>query len=58
MAGLRGEAVVAGFVERRPQRHFGGTPLLTLEQWADLAADALADAGIAGRRPGRPEASH
>ena len=46
MAGLRGEAVVAGFVERRPQRHFGGTPLLTLEQWADLAADALADAGI------------
>jgi len=46
MAGLRGDAVVAGFVERRPQRHFDGTPLLGLEQWADLAADALADAGI------------
>ena len=45
-AGLRGDAVVAGFVERRPERKFTGTPRLGLEQWADLAADALADAGI------------
>ena len=44
--GLRGDAVVAGFVERKPERHFTGTPRLGLEQWADLAADALADAGI------------
>jgi acetyl-CoA C-acetyltransferase len=45
--GLRGEAVVAGFVERKSERRFTGTPRLGLEQWADLAADALADAGIA-----------
>ncbi|HZQ57965.1 MAG TPA: thiolase family protein [Acidimicrobiales bacterium] len=45
--GLRGDAVVAGFVERRAERRFTGTPRLGLEQWADLAADVLADAGIA-----------
>ena len=45
--GLRGDAVVAGFVERKPERRFTGTPRFGLEQWADLAADALADAGIA-----------
>jgi len=44
--GLRGDAVIAGFVERKPERHFSGTPRLGLEQWSDLAADALADAGI------------
>jgi acetyl-CoA C-acetyltransferase len=44
--GLTGGAVVAGFVERKAERHFTGTPRLGLEQWADLAADALADAGI------------
>jgi acetyl-CoA acetyltransferase len=44
--GLRGDAVVAGFVERKPERRFTGTPRLGLEQWADLAADVLVDAGI------------
>lgn len=42
-----GTAVIAGFAERRPQRPFTGTPRFGVEQWAGLAADALADAGIA-----------
>jgi acetyl-CoA acetyltransferase len=45
-AGLRGEAVIAGFVERPAERRFTGAPRLHIEQWAELAADALADAGI------------
>jgi acetyl-CoA acetyltransferase len=35
-----------GYAERRSERRFTGAPTLTLEQWADLAADALRDAGI------------
>lgn len=45
--GLRGDAAVVGFAEHRSERRFTGTPRLSLEQWADLAAGALADAGIA-----------
>jgi len=45
--GLRGDAHIVGFAERPSQRKFAGTPRLTVEQWAGLAADALADAGIA-----------
>ena len=45
--GLQGTACIAGFTERKSERKFSGTPRLTLEQWADLAADALDDAGIA-----------
>jgi acetyl-CoA C-acetyltransferase len=45
--GLRGDACIAGIAERRAERKFAGTPTLTIEQWAGLAADALADAGIA-----------
>jgi acetyl-CoA C-acetyltransferase len=44
--GLRGDACIVGFAERRSERKFSGTPKLTIEQWADLAADALVDAGI------------
>jgi len=44
--GLRGDACVVGYAERKPQRHFSGHPQFALEQWAGLAADALADAGI------------
>jgi acetyl-CoA C-acetyltransferase len=44
--GLRGDACIVGFAERPPQRKFAGEPRLTVEQWAGLAADALADAGI------------
>ena len=45
--GLRGDACIVGYVERRSERKFTGVATLTLEQWADLAADALGDAGIA-----------
>lgn len=44
--GLRGEAQIVGYSERKSERKFTGTPKLTLEQWADLAAEALVDAGI------------
>lgn len=37
---------IVGCAQRRAQRPFTGTPRFTLEQWAGLAADALADAGI------------
>ncbi|HEX4016450.1 MAG TPA: thiolase family protein [Frankiaceae bacterium] len=44
--GLRGEAAIVGYAQRTPKRHFAGVPRFSLEQWAELAADALADAGI------------
>lgn len=44
--GLRGDACIVGWAERRSERKYTGTPSTTLEQWAALAADALADAGI------------
>jgi acetyl-CoA acetyltransferase len=47
VTGLRGDACIVGIAERPAERKFRGTPTLTLEQWAGLAADALADAGIA-----------
>lgn len=47
--GLRGDASIVGWAERRSERKFTGTPTTTLEQWADLAAAALADAGIDAR---------
>jgi acetyl-CoA acetyltransferase len=47
VTGLRGEACIVGIAERPAERKFTGTPTLTLEQWAGLAADALADAGVA-----------
>jgi acetyl-CoA acetyltransferase len=42
-----GDAAVVGIAEYAPERHFTGEPKLSLEQWADLAALALDDAGIA-----------
>ena len=44
--GLRGDAAVVGIAEYAPERRFSGDPKFSLEQWADLAALALADAGI------------
>jgi acetyl-CoA C-acetyltransferase len=44
--GLRGDAAIVGFAEHRSERTFTGTPAFSLEQWADYAALALADAGI------------
>jgi acetyl-CoA acetyltransferase len=42
-----GDAAVVGIAEYAPERHFTGEPKLSLEQWADLAALALDDAGLA-----------
>jgi acetyl-CoA acetyltransferase len=50
--GLTGDAHIVGFAERRSERRFTGRPQLTLEQWADLAADALRDAGIESHEVG------
>jgi acetyl-CoA C-acetyltransferase len=47
--GLRGEAAIVGYAEHRSERHFTGTPRFSLEQWAEHAALALADAGIDAR---------
>ena len=44
--GLRGDAAIVGYAEWKSERHFTGTPQFSLEQWAALAALALADAGI------------
>jgi len=45
--GLRGDAAVVGFAEWPAERRHGGSRSFQLEQWAELAAIALADAGIA-----------
>ncbi len=42
-------AAIVGTAQHRPQRPFVGEPRFTIEQWADLAAEALADAGIDAR---------
>ena len=47
--GLRGDAQIVGYAQQRSERRFTGQPKLTLEQWADMAAAALADAGIDSR---------
>lgn len=46
---LRGDAVIAGAVQLAAQRHSTRPPRFAIEQWADLAAAALFDAGIASR---------
>ena len=44
--GLRGEAAIVGYVELKPEKKPSGQALSSLEQWAELARRALADAGI------------
>ncbi len=45
--GLRGEAAIVGYVELPPERMNKAAPApFTLEQWAELSAAALADAGL------------
>jgi acetyl-CoA acetyltransferase len=45
--GLRGEAAIVGYVELPPERMHKASPApFTLEQWAELGAAALADAGL------------
>jgi acetyl-CoA C-acetyltransferase len=48
--GLRGDAAIAGFTELKPERKPTRTPRFSIEQWADLARQALDDAGIDPRR--------
>ena len=45
--GLRGEAAIVGYVELPPERLNKASPApFVLEQWAELAAAALDDAGL------------
>jgi acetyl-CoA acetyltransferase len=44
--GLNGTAVIAGVAEHPAERHYSGPRHLVVEQWAELARLALADAGI------------
>ena len=47
--GLRGEAAIVGYVELPPERLNKASPApFVLEQWAELAATALEDAGLSG----------
>ena len=48
MAGLTGEAAIAGLVELPPQRKLLREPSFTIEQWARLSRQLLDDAGLTG----------
>src|ERR1700744_2292935 len=57
--GLRGEAAIVGFVELPPERLNKASPApFVLEQWAELAAAALEDAGLSGDVVNGIAASH
>jgi acetyl-CoA acetyltransferase len=47
--GIKGDAAIVGIAEWKSERHFSGTPMFSVEQWSELAAIALADAGIDSR---------
>ncbi len=47
--GLRGDAAIVGIAEHAAERNFTGASAFSLEQWAELAAMALTDAGIDSR---------
>lgn len=44
--GLRGEAAIVGYVELPPERMTASPAPFVIEQWAELGAAALADAGL------------
>ncbi len=44
--GLRGEAAIVGFAEFKHERKYEGPRLFTIEQWSELTAMALDDAGL------------
>ena len=46
MTGLTGDAAVVGFAEWPSERKYGGPRSFQIEQWSQLAAEALADAGV------------
>jgi acetyl-CoA acetyltransferase len=45
--GFRGDAAIVGVADYKTERTYTGPRQFSLEQWADLSALALADAGIA-----------
>lgn len=49
MTGLRGEAAIVGYVELPPTRKPTRPQRFSIEQWAQLAAAGLADAGLDAR---------
>ena len=44
--GLRGQAAIVGFAEFKHERKYNGPRLFTIEQWSELTAMALDDAGL------------
>jgi acetyl-CoA acetyltransferase len=50
MTGLSGDAAILGYVELPPQRTPRRPPRFVLEQWAELAAAVVADAGVPAAR--------
>ena len=44
--GLRGHAAIVGFAEFKHERKYSGPRLFTVEQWSELTAMALDDAGL------------
>lgn len=46
-SGLKGDAAVVGYSEWSSERKYQGGRAFQIEQWAQLASEALADAGIA-----------
>ncbi len=47
--GLKGDAAIVGFAEYKCERRYDGPRRFTIEQWADLAYQALNDAGLSIR---------
>ena len=47
--GLKGDAAIVGFAEYKCERRYDGPRRFTIEQWADLAHQALNDAGLSIR---------
>ena len=57
--GLRGEAAIVGYVELPPERMNRASPApFTLEQWAELGAAAVEDAGLPAESVNGIVASH
>ena len=48
--GLKGEAAIVGVAEWRPTRDPTALSLFSIEQWAQLAREALNDAGLAAEQ--------
>lgn len=47
--GLKGSAAVVGFAEFKHERKYAGRRMFSMEQWSELAKQALDDAGLSAR---------